>query len=173
MDGYSSARGTSEPPSQFRVAKLRTGAALTLSNGASVRGYFFVSGGSKTHAGPERIKDVLNGEVGFFPFEASGLTGSSTVLYNREHIVMVELADGEEARSEPGYDVAVRRIVTVQFSTGARVRGSVRVYRPQGSDRLSDFARSGETFRYLEAQTATYIINIRHVLELAEDEAAS
>ena len=174
MPGYSSAHeGSSDPLSPFRVEKLRAAATLTLSNGASVLGCFFVSSGSKTHAGPERIKDILNGEARFFPFEASGATGSSTILYNRDHIVMVELADRQEARSEPGYDLAIQRTVLMQLSTGARLRGSVRVYRPHGSDRLSDFTRAVEAFHYLEADGATYLINIRHVLELAEETPAS
>ena len=55
------------------------------------------------------------------------------------------------------------------MSNGTRLHGAVRVFRPQGRDRLSDFARAGETFRYLEAEHATYIINVHHVVELAEE----
>jgi hypothetical protein len=172
MSGYSSALG-SAPFSEFRIEKLRTEATLTLSSGALVRGCFFVAGNSRTHPGPERIKDVLNGETGFFPFEVAGTGGSSTILYNREHLVMVKLGDKDEARNEPGYDVATVRIVTVLLSNGTRLRGTVRVHRPQGRDRLSDFARAAEPFRYLEAKDATYLFNVRHVLELAEETAAS
>ena len=70
MSGYSSAFAA-QPLSEFRVEKSRAEATLTLSNGASVRGCFFVAGSSRTHAGPERVKDVLNGETGFFPFEVT------------------------------------------------------------------------------------------------------
>ena len=55
------------------------------------------------------------------------------------------------------------------LSNGTRLRGAVRVYRPKGRDRLSDFAQSAETFRYLEAEGATYLFNVRHVVELAEE----
>ena len=174
MSSRSSAlNGPSESISQFRVEKLRTEATLTLSNGTSVRGCFFVAGSSRTHAGPERIKDVLNGETGFFPFEVAESGRSSTILYNRDHVVMVELADTGEAHIDPGYDVATVRSVSMLLSSGARLRGAVRVYRPQGRDRLSDFARAAETFRYLEAERATYLINVRYVVELAEETAAS
>lgn len=172
MSGYSSALGGA-PLSEFRVEKSRAEATLTLSSGASVRGCFFVAGSSRTHAGPERVKDVLNGEPGFFPFEVTGAAGSSAILYNREHLVMVKLGDRDEARGEPGYDVATVRIVTVLLSNGTRLRGAVRIHRPQGRDRLSDFARAAETFRYLEAEGATYLFNVRHVLELAEETSAS
>jgi hypothetical protein len=158
--------------SEFRVEKSRAQATLTLSNGALVRGYFFVSRNSRMHAGPEGIKDVLNAETGFFPFEVERRSGAETVLLNRDHVVFLELRDGAEARRDPGYDVATERIITVLLSNGVRLCGAVRVFRPQGRDRLSDFARGQEIFRYLESETATYLINVRHVLELAEETPA-
>jgi len=174
MSAYSSALGGPiEPTSQFRVEKFRSEGTLTLSNGTSVRGSFFVAGSSRTHSGPERVKDVLNGESGFFPFEVAGSAGPSTRLYNREHIVMVELADRSEAHAEPGYDVATVRRVRVLLSDGVRLRGVVRVHRPQGRDRLSDFARAADTFGYLETERSTYLINVHFVLELAEESSAS
>ena len=161
-----------QPASEFRVEKSRAEATLTLSNGMSMHGCFFVSGNSRTHAGPEGVKDVLNSETGFVPFEVSRADGRATVLLHRDHIVFLELADGAEARRDPGYDVATERIALMLFSNGTRLRGAVRVFRPKGRDRMSDFARADETFRYLEAGRATYVINVRHVLELAEEIAA-
>jgi hypothetical protein len=172
--GYSSTSigrgGGSDPSSELHVDKSRAAATVTLSNGAAVKGCFFVSGSSRTHAGPESVKDVLNGETGFFPFEVAG--SSSATLYNRDHVVMVALADNNEPRQDPGYHLATVRMVMMLLSTGARVRGVVRVYRPHGHNRLSDFTRSVETFRYLEAEGATYLINVSHILELTEETAA-
>lgn len=171
MSGYPSA--ASEQTSEFRVEKSRAGATLTLSNGTAVHGYFFISGNSRTHAGPEGVRDVLNGETGFFPFDVQRPAGSMTILYNRDHLVFAELEDKDEPRRDPGYDVAIEKIVTMLMSNGTRLRGAVRVFCPHGSDRLSDFARVHETFRYLEAERATYIINVHHLVELAEEPAAS
>jgi hypothetical protein len=154
------------------VEKSRAEATLTLSNGMSMRGCFFVSGNSRTHAGPEGVKDVLNSETGFVPFEVSRADGRATLLLHRDHIVFLELADKTEVRRDPGYEVATERIALMLFSNGTRLRGAVRVFRPKGRDRMSDFARAEETFRYLEAERATYVINVRHVLELAEEIAA-
>ncbi|MEO5742258.1 MAG: hypothetical protein ABIS29_16855, partial [Vicinamibacterales bacterium] len=156
--------------SEFRVEKSRAEATLTLSNGTSVDGCFFVSGNSRTHAGPEGVNDVLNAETGFVPFEAERPEGGPrTILYNRDHIVFVTLADADEPRRDPGYTVARKRVVTTLMSNGMRLRGAVRVFRPQGHDRLSDFARAERTFWYLEAEQATYIINVHFLVELTEE----
>jgi hypothetical protein len=163
----------SDGSSEFRIDKSRREATLTLSNGASVPGCFFVSASSRTHAGPERIKDVLNGEAGFVPFEVADGANSATVLYNREHIIFVELSGSDEPHTDPGYDVAAVRSVTMLLSNGVHLRGQLRVYRPKGSDRLSDFARTPETFGYLEGDTATYLVNVRHVVQLNEETSPS
>jgi hypothetical protein len=162
-----------EPISEFRVEKSQALATLTLSNGTLVRGRFFVARHSRTHDGPEGIKDVLNAETGFFPFEIESRDGAQTILLNRDHLVYLELTDASEARRDPGYAVATERFVIMLLSNGVRMRGAVRVYRPQGRDRLSDFARSQEAFRYLETANAAYVVNVRHIVELAEETAAS
>lgn len=159
--------------SEFRVEKLRSEVTLTLSNGTSVRGYAFVSADSRTHAGPERVRDVLNGESWLVPFEPHGAGASSAVLYNREHIVMARLVDRAEVQADPGYDLATARSVSMLLSNGVRLRGTVRIYRPKGRDRLSDFARASDMFGYLETKDATYIINLRHVVELVEEASLS
>ena len=170
MSGYSSAH--SDVSSEFRVEKSRVEATLTLANGTSVHGCFFIAGNSRTHAGPEGVNDVLNGETGFIPFDTQCGGGSRTVLYNRDHVVFVTLTDEREPQRDPGYDVATRWIVAMLMSNGTRLHGAVRVFRPQGRDRLSDFTRATETFRYLEADHATYIINIHHLVELKEETLA-
>ena len=58
------------------------------------------------------------------------------------------------------------------LSNGSRLTGLVRVYCPRGHDRLSDYTRADETFRYLETADALLVVNFRHVLELSEVEAA-
>lgn len=155
--------------SELRVEKERMEATVTLSNGTSVRGFVFVSGYSPTHSGPERVKDVLNGERGFFPFEVADAGGVSTVLFNRDHVVMLVLPSDDELRRMSGYEVATRRTVSMLLSSGQRLEGLVHVLRPRGRDRLSDHAREGEQFWYLEGKNETLIINTHHVLQMSDD----
>ena len=98
--------------SEFRIEKRRTQAALTLSTGAVVHGCFFLAGSRPSHAGPERVADLLNAENGFFPFEFLSDNGLRTALINRAQVVEIRLLEGEdEARADPGYAVATEREV--------------------------------------------------------------
>lgn len=146
--------------SEFRVEKHRADAVITLTSGSAVIGHFFVAEASPTSLGRERVAELLNSESGFFPFEDEQ---GRTVLYNRNFVVSVEVSD-DEARRDSGYGVATARQVFVLMSNGQRIQGSVRVYRPEGRDRLSDWARHGPRFRYIETADATFIINADHVV---------
>jgi hypothetical protein len=155
--------------SQFRVEKRRAEAEVTLATGATVRGSFFLAGSSASHVGPERVADLLNAEIGFFPFAPAGSEAAETVLINRAHVVSVRLLErGNEPQLDPGYVVATERHVAILLSTGERIAGAVRVYRPQGRDRLSDYARSPDMFRYVENCDGTFVVNSAHIVELRE-----
>ena len=155
--------------SEFRIEKRRAEAALTLTTGATVRGHFFLAGSSATHAGPERVADLLNGETGFFPFELTTSGVPHTVLYNRTQLVMVSLLEEIiEPQLDPGYSVAPERAIRILLSNGDAVEGRIRVYRPSGRDRLSDYASAPEVFRYVETPGGTVIVNAEHIVELRE-----
>src|SRR5690349_221928 len=144
--------------SEFRVEKRRTQALVRLSSGDLCQGCFFIAGGSARHDGPERVWDLLNSETGFFPFEVQDITGPRTILCSRVHVATVAIADNAASR-DPGYAVATRRVVSMLLTTGERLTGTVRVYRPEGRDRLSDWTRQPETFRYIETDNLTLIVN--------------
>jgi len=153
--------------SRYRVEKERIDAWVTLSNGETASGHFFVAKTSPHTPGPERVGELLNTESDFFPFETLHGQGTRTVLYNRKHVIMVGLTQNE-ARRDTGYDIATERFVSVLLSNGTRVAGSVRVYRPEGHDRLSDWARHADRFRYIETGETALLVNIAHVIEVGE-----
>jgi hypothetical protein len=155
--------------SQFRVEKRRAHAELTFATGQTLRGSFFLASSTPTQVGPERIADLLNANLGFFPFDAVGDSDHGTILVNRAHVVAVRVLEPfAEAQVDPGYEVATERRVVMTLANGTRLEGSVRVYCPQGRDRLSDWARSVEAFRYLETADTTFIVNTAHIVEVRE-----
>jgi hypothetical protein len=115
------------------------------------------------------VGDLLNADQGFFPFELIDDGNPRTVLYNRAHVTLIALPPSVvEAQLDPGYDLAIKRRVSILLSTGARITGSVSIYRPVGHDRLSDYAHIAEAFRYLETSDHTLLINSAHIVELQE-----
>jgi len=83
-------------------------------------------------------------------------------------VLVTLLEDTIEAQLDPGYSVATERSVRIMLSNGESIEGNVRVYRPTGRDRLSDYARLPDAFRYVETQDATVIVNSAHIVELRE-----
>jgi hypothetical protein len=158
---------TEQTGSQYRVEKERIDAIVTLANGDSSAGFFFVARASAHYAGPERVGELLNAETGFFPFGIDDGDGERSVLFNRLQVVTVALAHNE-ARTQADYDVAAARLVSVLLSNGQRLTGVVRVSRPEGRNRLSDWARHPEIFRYIETGDLTILVNIAHIVEVHE-----
>lgn len=152
-----------EKGSAYRFEKRRVAAAITLVGGDSVRGSFFV--------GAERVGELLNKESGFFPFEIQTADGTRTVLYNRANLITATLTENEAAR-DPGYSVARRSDVWILLTDGRRLRGVVRVYRPEGHDRLSDWSRQPETFRYVDTDEGTLVVNVAHIVAVTEEPLA-
>lgn len=155
------------PASPFRVDKRRVEATLTLTTGRSVRGSFFLGDATMLGDGPERVDDLLNRVTGFFPFERVDREQRSVVLYSTAHVTMVTLF-GQEAHDVPGYEVAKVRHVSLVLSDGARLSGRVRVYQPEGRNRVSDWSHEPAVFRFLETEGGTLLVNINHVVEIIE-----
>ena len=155
--------------SEFSIEKRRAEADLTLATGTTVRGCFFLSGSTSSRSGPERVADLLNAETGFFPFEVHTGSAPQTVLYNRTQVLFVTLLEEPvESKLETDYSIAKERAVRILLSNGSSVEGQVRVYRPIGRDRLSDYARAPEAFRYVETAEGTVIVNADHIVEFRE-----
>jgi hypothetical protein len=154
--------------SELRIDKRRVTATVTLAAGAPVTGALFLAEQAATHAGPERLLDVLNGGPGFVPFEAVSPVGARyTLLLNLAHIVVVQ-ADRSaiELADDAGYQVAAKKSVALHLASGDEVRGVLRVERPAGRDRLSDSVRDETGFRYLESASGVLAVNLAHVVRI-------
>jgi hypothetical protein len=154
--------------SEMRFEKRRAEVIVSLSSGDVVHGCIFTAAGVTGHEGPERVGDLLNSDPrGFLPFEVHEGTGTRTVLINRAHVVTVSIAD-HEAALDAGYDVAASRLVSMKLSGAQRVTGTIRVYRPEGRERVSDWTHQPEVFRYLETRDRTLLVNMNHIVEVSE-----
>lgn len=151
----------------LRVDKQRVTATLTLTEGGRLAGALFLADLAATHAGRERLLDVLNGSPGFLPFETPADGAPRTVLINRAHITVVEADCAErDLADDPAYQVAVKKSVDLRLEGGDQLSGVLRVVRPAGRDRLSDAVRDDVGFRYLETASGVLVINLAHVLRI-------
>lgn len=153
--------------SNLRFEKHRAPARVTLTGGGRYDGCFFVAGGAARHDGPERVADLLESAEGFVPFETTGAGGTETRVVNPTHIVAIALGDDEASR-DPAYVIGRRQPVAVRLSTGDLLIGVIRVTRPEGHDRLSDWTRQPDRFRYVETSDALMLVNSAHIVEVAE-----
>jgi len=48
------------------------------------------------------------------------------------------------------------------------VNGSIRVYQPEGHNRLSDWSKSGDAFLYLETEGLALLVNRAHIVQISE-----
>src|SRR5262249_51654373 len=157
--------------SEFRFEKRRAEATVTLVGGETARGCVFVAGARLDPQGAERGGGVLKQDAAFVPFEDQKAERARAVQDNRAHVITVALAESEAAR-DPGSAGAKRRDVWLLLSDGRRIRGVVRVYRPEGRDRLSDWTRQPEPFRYVETDEGTLLVNAAHIVALTEEPPA-
>ena len=159
MDSHSS-------NSEFRYEKHRADAVVTLVTAGKYQGCFFTAAGSARRDGAERIGDLLNSETGFFPFQIDRRRRRADRPLQPRSCDRGAVMD-DEARRDPGYAVATRRSSRSAFH-GQRVDGEVRVYRPEGRDRLSDWTRQPESSATSRPTDATYIVNAVHIVEVTE-----
>jgi len=154
--------------SELRIDKRRITATVTLAAGTPVAGALFLADQAATHAGPERLLDVLNAGPGFVPFEAVSPVGQRyTQLLNLAHIVLVQAdRSAVELADDAAYQVAPKKSVVLQMASGEELRGVLRVERPAGRDRLSDSVRDETGFRYLEGASGVLAVNLAHVVRI-------
>ena len=152
------------PPVPYEKRRTSRG---PVASGESVRGFSSPRGGAAHHEGAAALVELLNDEAGFSRSRSRRSAAPGTVLHNRSHVITVAVFD-DESRRDPGYDVAARRPISLLLTNGRRVEGIVRIYRPEGRDRVSDWTRQPETFRYIESDSATFIVNVAHVVTVTE-----
>ncbi len=151
----------------LRFEKHRAHARIVLTGGREHDGWFFVAGAAARHGGRERIADLLESNAGFVPFEMATGAGVETRLINPRHLVYVVLGT-EEVDLHAEWVGGRRQPVTLWLSNGTRLVGVVYVDRPEGHDRLSDWTRQPDTFRYVESSEGLLLVNAAHVVDLTE-----
>ena len=157
--------------SAYQIEKRRARVKITLATGTSVVASLFLADATPAGIRPERVGDMLNSDHGFFPAEVQDPSATRVSLFNRDHVVMMRLEEPElELELDASYAIAPRRRVAFVISGGDLLFGEMHVVAPEGHMRVSDFASTAERFRYLETADGTYVVNLGHVVEIAQSD---
>lgn len=157
--------------SAYQIEKRRTQVRITMATGTSVVANVFLADATPSGRHPERVGDLLNADRGFFPAEVQDPSATRVSLFNRDHVVTVRLEEPElELDLDASYAIAPRRRVAFVLSNGDLLFGEMHVVAPEGHMRVSDFASTAERFRYLDTADGTYVVNLDHVVEIAQSD---
>jgi hypothetical protein len=149
---------------ELRIPKKRTQVELVLASGATLQVGFFLSEFAGSHAGHERLSDLLNGRDDFLPgFDL----GSETVTFIARAGIAAATVGHEW---EPGLDLleADEHVVEIALLDGTSLRGALQFVMPQGRSRLLDHLNDPQPFLRLEQGDKVVLVNKRHIARVAK-----
>ena len=153
--------------SEYRFEKRRAAAVVTMVGGEVARGSFFTPAIRPAATAENVSRTCSTPKRAFFPSKWKAPTSRGPSCYNRSHLISAEIFDNE-AGLDPDYAVASRRPVSILLSNGRRIEAFVRIASPAGRDRLSDWTRLPEVFRYVEFGDSILIVNAAHIVAFTE-----
>jgi hypothetical protein len=153
---------------ELRVPKRRVPVEIVQPIGPARRVAVFLAEGAAHHAGPERLSDLLNGEVEFLPaFDEEA--GVMTFL-NRRSVVLARVAHEVEADVGDQVTIPIEHEVEITLSRGDLLRGVVSYVRPPPG-RLLDFLNEPAPFFRLLERDAAVLVSRHHVARVALTDA--
>ncbi|HEY3452179.1 MAG TPA: hypothetical protein VGK67_37895 [Myxococcales bacterium] len=143
---------------ELRIPKAQVSLKLALSNG-DLEGKVFLADYAATHAGPERLLDVLGGPDRFFPVQSEGVVR----LVCRDAVRWVRL--GAENFDDPPQGLTQEE-VAVLLRDGTRLEGTARFDAPAGRARLLDYLNAPGHFLPLFEAGEVTLVNRSEIAEV-------
>jgi hypothetical protein len=149
---------------ELRIPKRRAQVELLLSGGARLVVGFFLAEFAGTHAGHERLSDLLNGRDNFLP--AFDL-GSETMTFVARKSIAAAMVGPEW---EPATDVgeAERHEVEIVLLNGTALHGALQFLLPPDRSRLLDHLNDAQPFLRLEQADRVVLVNKRHIARVSK-----
>lgn len=135
--------------------------------GTTHRVSLFLGEAAATHAGPQRLVDLLGEPGDFLP---AGEEDGPISFFRRDAISVVEC--DREVPDDPALDSphARRVAVKVLLADGTGLAGIVRFVLPPERSRLVDFLDLAPTFFRIELERGVAYVNKRHVVRVTTGE---
>jgi len=152
-----------DPANDAKVAKQTRRVRVRLSTESELEGTVFLGLYEATHAGPQTVGDLLNGEERFIPLK----TVKAVCLINIEQIVSVHTPIEDEA--DELMTLGEARPVALTMLHGALLRGDIYVTLPEGHRRAKDFFNHAPAFFPLFKEKQIVYINRRFVASVQDE----
>ena len=145
-----------------KISKEIRTVRLTLADGRMFDGELFLNHYEIRHAGPQRVGDLLNGDVAFLPVRVAG----ETLLVNVEQIMSARVAT--EVELDELMTLGERSTVEVVTHSGEPVVADLYVNLPSGSCRVTDYLNQPQRFFTFVALKEVLYLNRRFVLAVRD-----
>ena len=150
---------------ELKVPKRRAQVELLLPYGNGSRQVLvFLAEFAGSHAGHERLSDLLNGENEFLP--AVDLATDTMSFVGRAGIAAARC--GKEWESSYGLGDAEEHEVQITLADGTALRGIVQFELPPDRSRLLDYLNDAQPFVRLDEGEQVVLVNKRHIARVAK-----
>jgi hypothetical protein len=149
---------------QLRIPKRRAQVELHLAGGDTLQVGFFLAEFASSHAGHERLSDLLNGRDDFLP--AVDLATDAMTFVARANIAAARV--GEEWEPGNHRHEAQEHDVEIGLADGTVLRGTVRFSLPADHSRLLDHLNERQPFLRLHQGDKVALVNKRHVARVVK-----
>ena len=150
---------------ELRVPKKRAQVEVFMPGGASRKVTVFLAEFASSHAGHERLSDLLNAAEGEFLPAVDAATDAMMFL-NRESIAAARISRDWEADEDLA--AAEQHDVEVVLTDGTSFTGALHFVLPPDHSRLLDFLNARQPFLRLWHDDAVTVVNKRHIARVAK-----
>jgi hypothetical protein len=148
----------------LRVPKRAVAVEVVLPGGNARRVSVFLGEGAAAHEGPERLSDLLNGDVPFIPAQDAE-SGLMTFLH-RASVAVARVAAADEP-ADASFTSPTEHEVEITLTDGSSVNGLVAYVAPESHERLVDFLNRPEPFFRLLERDGVALVGRAHVARVA------
>jgi hypothetical protein len=149
---------------ELRVPKRQTQVELLLPGGGTRQVMVFLAEFAGSHAGHERLSDLVNGANEFLP--ALDLATDTMSFVGRAGIAAARVARDWE--SMYGLGDAEEHEVEITLADGTALRGLIQFELPPERSRLLDYLNDSQPFVRLDEGAKVILVNKRHIARVAK-----
>jgi hypothetical protein len=150
---------------ELKVPKRRVQVEVFLAGGGARQVTVFLAGFASSHAGRERLSDLLNAAEGEF-VPAIDADSDELMFLNRQSVAVAHVL--REWESDEDLIGGLEHEVEIDLTDGTRLHGTVRYVMPPERSRLNDYLNDAQPFVRLEHDEKVTLVNKRHIARVAK-----